>query len=164
MGSSDGLNFNITPGQQMASSCTGAIITSLIGLYLDILLLSVFLHFYVYSYDNLFFICYYVLVTPLDVVKIRIQAREKEFIRNKCFLYCNGLMDHICTCNGNGNSEAASVQMTQSERVKWFKRGAPFTGTLVINLSFIHYVSLFPTRRESRLIIPNIIYSFLDFD
>ncbi|XP_053210651.1 probable mitochondrial glutathione transporter SLC25A40 [Panonychus citri] len=99
MGSSDGLNFNITPGQQMASSCTGAIITSLI-------------------------------VTPLDVVKIRIQAREKEFIRNKCFLYCNGLMDHICTCNGNGNSEAASVQMTQSERVKWFKRGAPFTGTL----------------------------------
>ncbi|XP_015791224.1 solute carrier family 25 member 40 [Tetranychus urticae] len=97
MATTNSQDFNITPCQQMASSCTGAIITSLI-------------------------------VTPLDVVKIRIQAREKEFIRNKCFLYCNGLMDHICTCNG-GN-DPASMKMTHSERVKWFNRGAPFTGTL----------------------------------
>lgn len=37
-------------------------------------------------------------VTPLDVVKTRLQAQQKALISNKCFLYCNGLMDHLCPC------------------------------------------------------------------
>lgn len=46
---------------------------------------------------------YSFLVTPLDVVKIRLQAQTKGFVKGECFLYCNGLMDHVCTClNGNG--------------------------------------------------------------
>ncbi|CAA9993516.1 unnamed protein product, partial [Nesidiocoris tenuis] len=43
-----------------------------------------------------------VFVTPLDVVKIRLQAQQKMLLANKCFLYCNGLMDHLCTCAPNG--------------------------------------------------------------
>ncbi|XP_078042984.1 mitochondrial glutathione transporter SLC25A40 isoform X2 [Augochlora pura] len=44
-----------------------------------------------------------VIVTPLDVVKIRLQAQQKAMLSNKCFLYCNGLMDHLCPCpNGKG--------------------------------------------------------------
>ncbi|KPM07485.1 Mitochondrial carrier protein-like protein 3 [Sarcoptes scabiei] len=56
--------FEISPFQQIISSCTGSFLTS-------------------------------ILVTPLDVVKTRLQAQQKEFMKNKCFLYCNGLMDHI---------------------------------------------------------------------
>lgn len=55
------------------------------------------------------------LVTPLDVIKIRLQSQTAPV--NKCFLYCNGLMDHICVCmNGNGKD-------------KWYRRPGQFTGT-----------------------------------
>ncbi|XP_033728178.1 solute carrier family 25 member 40-like [Pecten maximus] len=63
-------------------------------------------------------------VTPLDVVKIRLQAQNSPMKRGQCFLYCNGLMDHVCWCrNGNGNN---------TKPVHWYKRGLPqpFTGTL----------------------------------
>ena len=33
-------------------------------------------------------------MTPLDVVKIRLQSQD--MIRNKCFLYWNGITDHLC--------------------------------------------------------------------
>ncbi|XP_058807145.1 probable mitochondrial glutathione transporter SLC25A40 [Phymastichus coffea] len=62
-----------------------------------------------------------IFVTPLDVVKIRLQAQQKAMLSNKCFLYCNGLMDHICCCaNGkSGMSQAA-----------WIKANGHFNGTL----------------------------------
>lgn len=56
-------------------------------------------------------------VTPLDVVKIRLQAQKNPFPKGKCFVYCNGLMDHICICE-NGNSKA------------WYKAPGHFSGTL----------------------------------
>lgn len=54
--------FQIRPMQQVASACTGAIITA----------------------------C---SMTPLDVIKTRMQSQQSY--SNKCFLYCNGLMDHL---------------------------------------------------------------------
>ncbi|XP_034553271.1 solute carrier family 25 member 40 [Notolabrus celidotus] len=57
------------------------------------------------------------LVTPLDVVKIRLQAQKNPFPKGKCFVFCNGLMDHICVCE-NGNSRA------------WYKAPGHFNGTL----------------------------------
>ncbi|KAK6490779.1 solute carrier family 25 member 40 [Huso huso] len=56
-------------------------------------------------------------VTPLDVVKIRLQAQSSPFSKGKCFVYCNGLMDHICVCE-NGNTKA------------WYKAPGQFRGTL----------------------------------
>lgn len=66
-----------------------------------------------------------IIVTPLDVVKIRLQAQQKNFYKNKCFLYCNGLMEHLCYCV-NGNS-AGHIH----DSAKWYKRPIPghFTGT-----------------------------------
>ncbi|CAL8290773.1 unnamed protein product [Merluccius merluccius] len=77
---------DITPIQQMVSSCSGAILTSL-------------------------------LVTPLDVVKIRLQAQHSPFLKGRCFVYCNGLMDHLCVCE-NGSSKV------------WYKAHGHFNGTL----------------------------------
>lgn len=58
-------------------------------------------------------------MTPLDVVKIRLQAQRRA--ETRCFLYCNGLMDHICGCGPNETKE-------------WFKRPGQFNGTLVGNI------------------------------
>ncbi|KAM6410963.1 mitochondrial glutathione transporter SLC25A40 isoform 1-T1 [Pluvialis apricaria] len=56
-------------------------------------------------------------VTPLDVIKTRLQAQSNPFSKGKCFVYSNGLMDHICVCE-NGDSKA------------WYKKPGHFKGTL----------------------------------
>lgn len=81
--------------------------------------------FRITPYQQMFAACSGALITslfmtPLDVVKIRLQAQQKALVANKCFLYCNGLMDHMCTCIGNGGS-------TQEY---WYKRPSHFNGTL----------------------------------
>ncbi|KAK0084616.1 hypothetical protein PV325_006724 [Microctonus aethiopoides] len=57
-----------------------------------------------------------VIVTPLDVVKTRLQVQQKAMLSNRCFLYCNGLMDHLCPCNG--------------KLPEWLKEDKKFNGTL----------------------------------
>ncbi|KFM73595.1 Solute carrier family 25 member 39, partial [Stegodyphus mimosarum] len=84
---------NITLCQQMLSSSTGAILTSL-------------------------------FVTPLDVVKIRLQAQQKALLNsNKCFLYCNGFVEELC-CNIHANGNTA---MSPSY---WYRSSAHLTGTV----------------------------------
>ncbi|KAM4691219.1 mitochondrial glutathione transporter SLC25A39 isoform 1-T2 [Rhinophrynus dorsalis] len=94
----------ITPVQQILASGTGALLTSL-------------------------------FVTPLDVVKIRLQAQKKPFSKVlsvkslpwappmrhpkwRCFLYCNGLMDHLFVCQ---HATACS---------SWHRAPTHFHGTL----------------------------------
>lgn len=52
------------------------------------------------------------------MVKIRLQAQQKNV--TKCFLYCNGLMDHICGC-----------YPIDSKVKPWYHRPSHFNGTLV---------------------------------
>ncbi len=83
------------------------------------------------SYCLSFKIYIYKLVTPLDVVKIRLQAQQKIMPPNRCFIYCNGLMDHCIICvNSNGKSSSTK------SREQWYRRPGQFTGTLV--LVFLH--------------------------
>jgi len=67
-------------------------------------------------------------MTPLDVVKIRLQAQERLYAK-KCFLYSNGLMDHLCT-RTNGDPPVRTLH-TQQEicDCKWFNRPKYFSGT-----------------------------------
>ncbi|XP_012279734.1 solute carrier family 25 member 40 isoform X2 [Orussus abietinus] len=58
-----------------------------------------------------------IFVTPLDVVKIRLQTQQKALLSNKCFLYCNGLMDHLCPCPDGRIPE-------------WIRASGKFNGTL----------------------------------
>jgi len=84
--------LNITPVQQMISSCTGAFITA-------------------------------IFVTPLDVVKIRLQAQQKAMLNNKCFLYCNGFVEQLCCgIHANGNTDFPSSY--------WYRTPGQLTGTL----------------------------------
>ncbi|XP_015357832.1 probable mitochondrial glutathione transporter SLC25A40 isoform X2 [Marmota marmota marmota] len=57
------------------------------------------------------------MVTPLDVIKIRLQAQHTPFPKGKCFVYSNGLMDHMCVCEEGGNKA-------------WYKKPGNFQGTL----------------------------------
>lgn len=70
-------------------------------------------------------------MTPLDVVKIRLQVQQRA--EAKCFLYCNGLMDHICGCAPNENNG----------NKQWFKRPGHFNGTLVRTGNDLRYLLLF---------------------
>lgn len=68
-------------------------------------------------------------MTPLDVVKIRLQAQQKN-VESKCFLYCNGLMDHLCPCfsdSGTGNTPHPQPHLSPN----WYERPGKFSGTVV---------------------------------
>ncbi|NXD00350.1 S2539 protein, partial [Certhia familiaris] len=118
---------DITPLQQMLASGTGAILTSLFGECGRVGTgLGGWHGGVTWLRDGVF------LVTPLDVVKIRLQAQRTPFSKGNptpgagqglqqptgCFLYCNGLMDHLYVCqNGNGCTA-------------WYKAPGHFSGTL----------------------------------
>ncbi|XP_038077432.1 solute carrier family 25 member 40-like [Patiria miniata] len=62
-------------------------------------------------------------MTPLDVVKIRLQTQMKPMASGQCFLYCNGLMDHICTCINGKEPVITTI-------APWYKRPGQFNGTV----------------------------------
>ncbi|NWY05648.1 S2539 protein, partial [Nothoprocta ornata] len=129
----------ITPLQQMVASGTGAVLTSL-------------------------------FVTPLDVVKIRLQAQRTPFSKGaggvittrclcsplpgKCFLYCNGLMDHLYVCqNGNGctawyraptrfsGTLDAFVKITRHEGIRSLWSGLPPTLVMAVPATAIYFTA-----------------------
>lgn len=50
-------------------------------------------------------------MTPLDVIKTRMQTQHTR--PNKCFLYCNGLMDHLFSCGSSSYSTLAKNMKPQ---------------------------------------------------
>jgi len=69
-----------------------------------------------------------IFMTPLDVVKIRLQSQERLYSK-KCFLYSNGLMDHLCP-RTNGDPPVRALHTHQEIcNCKWFNRPKYFSGT-----------------------------------
>ncbi|XP_033926017.1 mitochondrial glutathione transporter SLC25A39 isoform X1 [Melopsittacus undulatus] len=128
---------SITPVQQMVASGTGAILTSL-------------------------------FVTPLDVVKIRLQAQRTPFSNAcpphcvpwaqhttwKCFLYCNGLMDHLYVCQHSTGCSAwyrsptrfngtldAFVKITRYEGIRSLWSGLPPTLVMAVPATVIYFTT-----------------------
>uniref|UniRef100_A0A8R1DYM8 Mitochondrial carrier protein n=1 Tax=Caenorhabditis japonica TaxID=281687 RepID=A0A8R1DYM8_CAEJA len=56
-------------------------------------------------------------MTPLDVVKIRLQQQHRPFPKGECFYYHNGLMEVVC--------EACEVR----KPCEWYQRPGNFKGT-----------------------------------
>jgi len=68
------------------------------------------------------------LMTPLDVVKIRLQSQERLYSK-KCFLYSNGLMDHLCP-RTNGDPPLRRLHTVQEIcDCKWYNRPKYFNST-----------------------------------
>ncbi|XP_035214483.1 solute carrier family 25 member 40-like isoform X4 [Stegodyphus dumicola] len=59
-------------------------------------------------------------VTPLDVVKIRLQVQEKVGPGKKCFQHYSCLWDNLCYC----------IQEHGCKRCEWYKTERQFKGTL----------------------------------
>jgi len=73
-------------------------------------------------------------MTPLDVVKIRLQAQDRMMAK-KCFLYSNGIMDHLCpkqvTFKTNGDPPVRAMHTAEQIcNCKWYNRPKYFNGTM----------------------------------
>ncbi|KAE9553259.1 hypothetical protein FO519_003517 [Halicephalobus sp. NKZ332] len=61
------------------------------------------------------------MVTPMDVVKIRLQSQVHPIAKGECFYYSNGLMDHLCVNCAVPKKEVPC---------EWFNRPGHFNGTI----------------------------------
>ncbi|XP_056608972.1 probable mitochondrial glutathione transporter SLC25A39 isoform X2 [Triplophysa dalaica] len=91
-------------------------------------------------------------VTPLDVVKIRLQSQQAPLHQGKCFLYCNGLMDHIYVCQNVSTCASlyrtptyfsgtldAFVKITRHEGVRSLWSGLPPTLVMAVPATIIYF-------------------------
>lgn len=95
---------DISVAEQMVASSSGALLTSLLSK----------------STSPIFSSC---LVTPMDVVKTRLQTQIQPLAKGECFLYNNGLMEHLCTA-------CADTATTSPAKCEWFNRPGHFNGTV----------------------------------
>lgn len=90
-------------------------------------------------------------MTPLDVVKTRLQVQQKLLLSNKCYLYCNGLMDHLCPCGPasaqlqnaqkfNGTVDAF-LKISRAEGVRSLWSGLGPTLILAIPTTVLYFIS-----------------------
>lgn len=95
-------------------------------------------------------------MTPFDVVKTRLQVQQKVLSSNKCFVFCNGLMDHLCPCYPNGEKPMlhfkgtvdAFVKISQYEGVKSLWSGLSPTLVLALPTTVLYFVAYEQFRRR----------------
>lgn len=91
------------------------------------------------------------LMTPMDVVKTRLQVQQKLVLSNKCYLYCNGLMDHLCPCGPTGSlvpdaqrfkgTVDAFLKISRNEGVKSLWSGLSPTLVLALPTTVLYFVA-----------------------
>uniref|UniRef100_A0A914HRB8 Mitochondrial carrier protein n=1 Tax=Globodera rostochiensis TaxID=31243 RepID=A0A914HRB8_GLORO len=103
------------------------------------------------------------VVTPMDVVKIRLQSQVRPLAEGECFLFSNGLMDHLCRVCGN-----RAAGLGGAEPCEWFNRPGHFSGTLDAFIKIAHiegprslWSGLAPTMLSA---IPATVFYFTLYD
>lgn len=71
-----------------------------------------------------------------------------KYLSGKCFVYCNGLMDHLCVCE-NGNSKA------------WYKASGHFNGTLVKKITYLLTKPILLNYKGLELVVREVSYAVL---
>lgn len=123
--SCNGYQCDITTTQQVIASCSGAFLTSLVA-------------------------------TPFDVVKVRLQAQQNHILSSRsCYLFCDGLTDHLCVCatgsNQFGFSSSAPtrfrgtfdafVKIARNEGLQSFWKGLSPLLVMSVPLTVIYYTA-----------------------
>lgn len=100
------------------------------------------------------------LMTPMDVVKTRLQVQEKLMLSSKCYLYCNGLMDHICACGPTGNLTQGATRykgtldaffkISRNEGVKTLWSGLSPTLVLALPTTVLYFVAYEQLRGQMK--------------
>lgn len=67
-------------------------------------------------------------MTPFDVVKVRMQVQTTEPSQRSCFIYRNGLMDHICQIQPDGKCITHNSKVVLPEK-PWYARLGKYTNT-----------------------------------
>ncbi|CAB1334625.1 unnamed protein product [Coregonus sp. 'balchen'] len=77
-------------------------------------------------------------ITPFEQMLASCSWALLTSLFGKCFVYCNGLMDHTCVCT-NGNSKA------------WYKAAGHFNGTLSVgSVTVISPLELIRTKMQAQ--------------
>lgn len=119
-----GYQCDITTTQQIIASCSGAFLTSFVA-------------------------------TPFDVVKVRLQAQQNQILSSRsCYLFCNGLMDHLCVCTTGSNQFGFSsaptrftgtfdafVKIARNEGLQSFWKGLSPLLLMSVPLTVIYYTA-----------------------
>lgn len=94
-------------------------------------------------------------MTPLDVIKIRLQSQNRVMHKGDCFIYRNGIADHLCTClNGpdswynrkipggryNGTIDAM-IKIVRAEGLSSLWSGLPPTLFMAIPQTILYFTS-----------------------
>ena len=123
--SCNGYQCDITTTQQMIASCSGAFLTSLVA-------------------------------TPFDVVKVRLQAQQNQILSSRsCYLFCDGLTDHLCVCSTGSNQIGLSssaptrfrgtldafVKIARNEGLQSFWKGLSPLLVMSVPLTVIYYTA-----------------------
>lgn len=115
-----------------------------------------------------------IFMTPFDVVKTRLQAQERIKLQRSSFVYCNGLMEHICNCvtticNNRSHGEwfnrpvpvhlngtvDAFVKISQREGIQSLWSGLPPTLVVAIPNTVIYFTSYEQIRTTLMKRFPN---------
>lgn len=102
-------------------------------------------------------------MTPFDVVKVRLQAQQHAELSRTCFLYCNGLMDHLCKC-------APTICTHPEHPTPWYSRPIPvhLNGTVdaFVKISRLEGIPSLWSGLSPTLIVavPNTIIYFFTYE
>jgi len=111
-------------------------------------------------------------VTPLDVVKVRLQTQQKALMSNMCYVRCNTIIDQFCPCENTGRGLPwlqrppvlyegtldAFAKIVQTEGLTSLWSGLPTALVMAIPATVIYYTTYDQLRNKLFIKLENTKY------